>query len=263
MRNHQQIIDDLVLFAMRELPEQQASEMRRHLEDCEACRRELSEIKSDMAVLALSSVGPTPPQRSRERLLTAVKAEPRRVKRFVMHRPWWSFVPSFAAVVLAIFSLLLWRENTGLHRRLDAFPQTSAQQQADLERARLVLEALTSPETSHFALVATKSQPVPEGRASYLEKNGTLVFTAQHLPSLPLEKTYQLWLIPATGSVPMPFGIFKPDAHGDASLVLTEIDREKKVPAKMFAVTVEPEGGSQTPTMPIIMASRWGTAPSS
>jgi len=251
MKDHQQITDDLVLYALRELPEQQELEVRRHLDDCPECRRELGDLNSDMALLALSSVGPTPPQRSRERLLKAVKAEPRRSKAVVMHRPWWSFVPSFAAVLLAIFGLMLWRENTSLRRKLDVAQQSSAQRQADLERAQLVLDTLTSPESSHFSLVATKSQPVPEGRASYMQKTGTLVFTAQHLPALPPQKVYQLWLIPASGSVPMPFGTFKPDAQGNASMIMPNMD---KAAPKMFAVTIEPEGGSQTPTMPIVMA---------
>jgi anti-sigma-K factor RskA len=103
-----------------------------------------------------------------------------------------------------------------------------------------------------FALVAAKAHPVPEGRASYMQKTGTLVFTAQHLQALPPQKTYQLWLIPANGSAPMPFGTFKPDEHGTASLIMPNM--EKDVTAKTFAVTIEAEGGSQTPTMPIIMA---------
>ena len=251
MRDHQQITDDLVLYALRELPEQQALEVRSHLDDCPECRRELGDMNSDMALLALSSVGPTPPLRSRERLLKAVKTEPRRVQSVVMRRPWWSFVPSFAAVLLAIFGLMLWRENTGLRRKLETAQTTFLQKQADLERAQLVLDTLTSPESSHFSLVATKSQPVPEGRASYMQKTGTLVFTAQHLPALPPQKVYQLWLIPASGSAPMPFGTFKPDAQGNASMIMPSMD---KAAPKMFAVTIEPEGGSQTPTMPIVMA---------
>jgi len=251
MKDHQQITDDLVLYALRELPEQQALEVRRHLDDCPECRRDLGDLNSDMALLALSSVGPTPPQRSRERLLKAIKSEPRRSKAVVMRRPWWSFVPSFAAVLLAIFGLMLWRENTSLRRKLDVAQQTSSQKKAELERAQLVLDTLTSPESSHFALVAAKSQPVPEGRASYMQKTGTLVFTAQHLPALPPQKVYQLWLIPASGSAPMPFGTFKPDAQGNASMVMPNMD---KAAPKMFAVTIEPEGGSQTPTMPIVMA---------
>ena len=251
MTDHQQL-DDLVLYALQELPEQQAKEMRRHVEECPQCRRELMEINSDIAAMALSVVGSTPPQRSRERLLAAIKVEPRRRKAFVMRRPWWSFVPSFAAVLLAAFGLMLWRENVGLRHRLEAAQQQSQQRSTDLERAKMVLDALTSSETSHFALVSTKAQAVPTARASYMQKTGTLVFTAQHLQPLPPQKTYQLWLIPASGSAPMPCGTFKPDARGNASIVMPM--SEQKATPKMFAVTIEPEGGSQSPTMPIVMA---------
>jgi len=252
MIDQQHVSGDLVLYALRELPEQQAAEVRSHLDGCPQCRRELDDINSDMALVALSTVGPTPPQRSRERLLKAIKAEPRREQRHVvMQRPWWSLVPSFAAVLLAAFGLMLWREDVSLRHRLEASQQDAIARQAELQYSQLVVEALTSPESTVFELVATKSQPVPEGRASYMQKTGTLVFTAQHLQPLPPNKTYELWLIPASGAAPMPFGTFKPDAHGSASMVMPNMD---KATPKMFAVTIEAEGGSQTPTMPIVMA---------
>jgi hypothetical protein len=252
MRDHQQIADDLVLYALRELPGERTSEILRHLESCPECRQQLSEITSGMAMLALSAVGSAPPQRSRERLLNAIRSEPRTARSFVMRRPWWSFVPSFAAVLLAAFGLMLWRENTVLRRKLDLSQQQVDAHQAALDRSQMVLEALTSPESAHFALVSTKSLPVPEGKASYVRRTGTLVFTAQHLEALPPQKIYQLWLIPTNDSAPMPCGTFKPDAHGNASIVMP--NAQKGAWPKMFAVTVEPEGGSQTPTMPIVMA---------
>lgn len=252
MRDHRQFADDLLLYALHEFPASEAAEFREHLKDCAGCRRELEEINSQLAALALSSVASAPPQRARERLLRAIRTEPRGVRRFVMHRPWWSFVPTFAAVLLALFGLLLWRDNVSLRNRLEAAQQQFQQQQGDLDRAHLVLDALTSPEASHFALVSVKDQPVPEGKASYMRKTGVVVFTAQHLTPLPPEKTYQLWLVPASGTKPMPCGTFKPDANGNAAMVMPYA--EKDAWPKMFAVTIEAEGGSQTPTMPLVMA---------
>jgi hypothetical protein len=250
MKEH--LIDDLMLFALRELPTEQAAEVQRHLDDCPRCRRELEEINSGMALLALSTVASSAPQRSRQRLLNAIRQEPREARRFVMRRPWWSFMPMVAAVVLVAFGLMLWRENVSLRHRLEVTQQQADDRQASLERSKMVLDALTSPESSHFAMVASKFRPVPEGRASYMTKTGTLVFTALHLQQLPPQKTYQLWLIPANGSAPMPCGMFKPDAQGAASIIMPVM--EKNVSPKTFAVTVEPEGGSETPTMPIVMA---------
>ncbi len=252
MKDHWQFADDLALYALHELPASDAAEFREHLKECAGCRRELEQINSQLAVLALSSVASAPPLRSRERLMQAIRTEPQRVRRIIMRRPWWSFVPTFAAVLLAIFGLMLWRENVSLRNKLEAAQAQFEHQQGALDRARLVLDALTSPESAHFALVSTKAQPVPEGKASYMRKTGTLVFTAQHLPPLPPEKTYQLWLIPASGTKPMPCGTFKPDANGNAAMVMPYA--EKDAWPKMFAVTIEAEGGSQSPTMPLVMA---------
>jgi hypothetical protein len=250
MRDHQEISGDLVLYALRELPEAQAAEMRQHLESCPQCRRELNEINSDIAIMALSTVGPMPPQRSRERLLNSIKNEPRRRRSLVMRRPWWSLAPYFALVLLAVFGLLLWRENSTLRRRLDAAEQRSVQQAADLDRARMVMDVLTNPGANHYVLAADKNAVQPEGRASFIPWKG-LVFTASHMKRAPEGKTYQLWLIPEKGA-PMPAGTFNPDERGNASIIMPKW--EKAPPAKMFAVTIEPDGGSQTPTMPIIMA---------
>jgi anti-sigma-K factor RskA len=70
------------------------------------------------------------------------------------------------------------------------------------------------------------------------------------MPALPAQKAYELWLIPTAGS-PIPAGTFKPDARGSATLI--EPTLPAGVEAKTFAITVEPEQGSATPTMPILM----------
>jgi len=70
------------------------------------------------------------------------------------------------------------------------------------------------------------------------------------MPPLPPKKTYELWLIPANGA-PVPAGIFKPDVHGNASVVNPPLPAGAE--AKAFAITVENEAGSAAPTMPIVM----------
>ena len=67
-------------------------------------------------------------------------------------------------------------------------------------------------------------------------------------------KVYELWLIPADGHAPIPAGTFKPDAQGYASVILPQLP--KGVVAGQFGVTVEQEGGSSTPTLPILLAGK-------
>jgi hypothetical protein len=45
--------------------------------------------------------------------------------------------------------------------------------------------------------------------------------------------------------------VFKPDARGGATVINPPLPT--RVEAKAFAITVEPEQGSLSPTMPIVM----------
>lgn len=93
----------------------------------------------------------------------------------------------------------------------------------------------------------------PEAHATYVPGRGSLVFVASHLDPLPPSKTYELWLLPSEpGKAPIPAGLFKPDANGNATVVMPPLPKE--VAAKGFGVTVEADGGSQTPTAPIVLA---------
>jgi anti-sigma-K factor RskA len=96
------------------------------------------------------------------------------------------------------------------------------------------------------------AKPVPQGRATYIPGKGQLVFLANNLEPLPSNKVYELWVIPADGHSSIPAGIFRPDTNGNANVILPSLP--KGVVAKMFGVTIENEGGTSVPTMPIILA---------
>lgn len=124
------------------------------------------------------------------------------------------------------------------------------QQTVELEQARSIASAITNPAGERFTLVAVKTPPQPQGKAFYLRNRSNLVFVANNMPALPPQKAYELWLIPAQGA-PIPAGVFKPDAHGSATVVNPPLPTGAE--AKAFAITVENETGATAPTMPIIM----------
>ena len=99
--------------------------------------------------------------------------------------------------------------------------------------------------------MAAQAPPQPQGKAIYMRDRSSLIFLASNMPVLPPQKAYELWLIPTSGA-PIPAGVFKPDARGSATVI--EPPLPAGIEAKTFAITVEPEQGSSTPTMPIVMA---------
>jgi anti-sigma-K factor RskA len=222
MSMHEQFADDLSLYALGALHDDERRVVEKHLEDCSDCRHELAEIQGDLGLLALSASGPRPPSRSRERLMAAIAKEPRRIPvRLVKRKPGWI-----------------------------ALEANSRGQQQQLLQAKELITTLTSPDAVHFTLVAGKTPPQPQGKAIYQRSTGTLVFLASNLPELPPQKIYELWLIPTNGA-PIPAGLFRPDAHGSAAVVKPPLPTG--VEAKTFAITVEPGSGSTAPTSTPVM----------
>jgi anti-sigma-K factor RskA len=249
MSGHQQFAEDLALLALGALQGEERAALQKHVDECAGCRQELQQLRGDTALLALSTVGPAPPQRARERLLQAVAKEPRAPK--VAARRWsWRPMPWFAAAAFALIAVFFFRQSDRLAQRVAELQTQSAQQQAVLERARQVVATLTSTDALRVTLVAAETPPQPQGKVIYVRDRSSLVFLASNMPGLPPQKAYELWLIPSSGT-PISAGVFKPDAHGSATVV--EPPLPPGVEAKAFAITVESEQGSATPTMPIVM----------
>jgi len=251
MSAHEQFADDLALLAVGALQGDERVALEKHLEGCAACRRELEQLRGDTALLALSAAGPAPPSRSRERLLKAIAREPAASKAGKRQRWGWTLMPWVAAAVFALATVFFFRQSDRLAQRVAELQSESTQQQAQLERAREVVSTLTSTNAMRVTLVAAQTPPQPQGKAIYVRDRSSLVFIANNMPALPPQKAYELWLIPTSGA-PVPAGTFKPDAHGSATVI--EPPLPAGVEAKAFAITIEPEQGSATPTMPIVMS---------
>ncbi len=252
MNSHEQYADDLALHALNALQGEDRVRLEAHLAACSSCRRELEQLRADSALLALSAAGPRPPQRSRQRLLDAIAKEsptPNSAPT-AARRSWWPVLGWAAAAAILVFTLSLWKENATLKASLSGAQSESARNARELDDLRRIAAPIISPEAQHITLVSAKTPPQPQGKAFYLRNRNSLVFLANNMPPLPPQKAYELWLIPTTGA-PIPAGLFKPDSHGSASLVNPPLPAG--VAAKAFAITVENESGSPTPTTPILM----------
>ena len=166
--------------------------------------------------------------------------------------PWigWAF-----AAGLAIMAGSLYHEREAQRTKLLAQAADIDRLNADAAGAKQILDTITDSSAKQVTLTRAPSPtapPAPQGRSIYVADKGALIFLASNLEPLAPYKTYELWLIPTGGRDPIPAGTFHPDTRGNASVILPPLP--KGIEAKAFGVTIEDEGGSQTPTMPIILA---------
>jgi len=253
MKTHDQFAEDLALHALDELTSSERQELEDHLDTCAACRRELQALRGDLGILGLSSSGPQPPARSKDRLMRAVAAEPRGVSspaQVPQRSLGWAWIPTVAAVVLLFALAGLWRSNGRVKDHLVELAGHNQDQTIQLDRLSEELRLLTAPDAVHVSLNPQKSPKQPSGTAIFSPSRKRMMFMASNLPALPAGKAYELWIIPMQGA-PMAAGVFKPDEHGNAMMM------DHKMPAgieaKAFAITAENEEGSDKPTSPIML----------
>jgi hypothetical protein len=273
--------DDLVLYAMEFLSGEEAAVIAYHLERCAECRGEIARIHGDLAAYALTTELASPPEASLQRLMQQVAREKKVVPAAPASPPIAAFGRSSSilsieskedrrpkrspgrvllaasgwavAAALAVAVTLLYKDRQASQDALAVQAGQLERLTADAASAHRLMDALTDPKAVRVSLAA-KPQPkgTPQGGVTYNPSKGALVFLASDLDPLQMYKTYELWIIPADGSAPIPAGTFHPDDQGNASIIMPDL--RKGVAAKAFGVTIEPDGGSPTPTPPIIMA---------
>ena len=259
MKDHNQFAEDLALYAIGALDVKSCPDLQAHLATCAECRRELESLRADSALLALSATGPQPPQRSRQRLMAAVASsteKPRIVPsapRSGWPRPRWLFwTPMAASVLLAIFVI---RAADMQHQnRLESQALQKELQQERLEHARAqeIVDMLNDPKAQFGTLVSKPlNAPQPQVKTIYIRDKGHVLVWASNLPEPPPNKAYELWLLPAGDGKLMPAGTFKTDWRGHGMMIHS---MQAGVKAKGFAVTMEPDSGSDWPTSPILLA---------
>jgi len=247
-----------------------------HLSECAECRRELADWENTAASLALSARPVEPSPHVRDRIMSAVRREkqdpqpdPRaerdphsqrdpRVVPFRQSRRevWASFgqVGAIAAAVLClvliIWIIVLWQQNRALRRNMDFMSRDMRAMQEELNRSNEFVTILSTPGARVASLAGTG--PAPDATAQLVyDRTGNAVLMANGLPRVPQGKEYQLWFI--VGNRPIPGRTFAPDDVGRGELSI-EIPRQA-LESAVFAVTLEPAGGSTAPTSAIYLRS--------
>jgi hypothetical protein len=160
-------------------------------------------------------------------------------------QPWLAYGALAAAVALALVTVAddarVRSENAAGARRIAALQDradagaaaaTAARRESDA--LELHLAAIVAPGSKHYAIAG----------GEVVESGGHVLLAFAHLPAPPNGKVYQAWTIARGATGVAPSVTFAPDASGSAVVELPE----GAANLAAVAVTVEPPGGSKTPT---------------
>ena len=243
--------------------------LENHLAECVECRTLSAKLDDTAAALAYSVEDGEPSPGVRARILEKITAETRTTGTpetgvsqqsapsnvVPLTKPTRSFFRTVlkygaiaASIILAaliIATVLLWRQNQRMKIEIAELNENANRSQQELARERELVEAVTGPDATFLRLAGTDAAPRARARLAYDQYTGRAVLFAYDLPPAPPGKAYQLWFI-SEGRPPMPGRVFTTDAAGRA-VMRDEVPASGR-DAKIFAVTLEPEGGVQLPT---------------
>ena len=270
---------------MQFLPADEAATITRHLERCDECRDELARVHGDLAAYASTVDLQSPPAAARQRLIQQVAREKkivaspqpgqsRKLRRMRPSPPLAAAAPSSpiedhppkrpgpllprlvgwaVAAGLAVAAAFLYQDRATLRANLSLPGRSDPAPQHRRRPAHQLMDALTDPKAVRVTLT-TKPQPKAAApRRRHLQPRQRHARLPRQRPR-PAPGAQDLRALghPRRRQRPIPAGTFHPDDHGNASVIMPNLP--KGVAAKAFGVTIEPDGGSQTPTLPIILA---------
>lgn len=247
--------DDLrdlyALYALGVLEEPERSQIEAALQSgSEEARKYLRQAMENNALLTASVPLAEPPARLRKRVLASVGVEPKARFQWM-----WAWVATAAAAVVAVAYLgnVSQQRSTELAQvrtELQTALSQAAQTNAELLRARNVMDFLNAPETKLVTFGPADPKP-PKGRV-LLNPGKGVVLIASNLPPAPAGKIYEMWIIPKGGK-PAPAGLFSSNVQGGA-LHMFRLPTGAVSATDTVAVTLEAAAGSDQPTtQPLIV----------
>lgn len=216
--DHTRWSDDLGAYLLGALNPREAAEFERHLEGCERCQGELRWLEPAVQTLPETVERTEPPPQLREALMAEVRrdaqVEARAQERPAPAAPWrrWLLKPAVGFAVLALLVAGVVGYEVG---------KDGGGGNGD----RIAFEEEIGPMTVTM---------IQEGAGGKLELAG--------VPQPPEGKVFEAW-VEREGKVEAVPALLVPDRHGHAETTIADMSG-----VKTLMVTVEPRGGSETPT---------------
>lgn len=262
------------LYALGALSQHEARTFEVHLrQGCEVCQRELDEFTGVVDALSASTSEVAPPPYLRDLLGARIEKEPilpstgNLTEAQIYHFPekaqattpvlespstlWTGWLPWAVAAVLLLafaYTFVNWRTD---RRQVGGLREQLAQQDARAKELEQINTVLHSPQHSVIAMAGLEAAPNASANIYWDHQKNHWVVTAD-LPPAPAGKVYQLWMVTADAKVSA--GLIQPDPSGHSFVVVDLPSNVGQMQAA--AITLEPQGGSPQPTMPIYVLGK-------
>jgi|HubBroStandDraft_6_1064221.scaffolds.fasta_scaffold433959_2 anti-sigma-K factor RskA len=224
MMSHDEMLDNVALYALGVLSPREAADVAAHLQTCQECRAEYGLLRPAVTAIGYSAQSDAgtegPGVLLKARLMKQVRfAE--KAQRRVSH---WPAYVAAAGIAIAVGAGLF---SASLRERLGRDESSIAQQSA-------LIADFTAPDAKRYAF----------GHGSVLVHGRNLYLAMHGLAAPPTGKVYQAWTLPKGSKKMAPSVTFKPGASGVTLVRLPEAANA----ITAVAVSVEPAGGSKQPT---------------
>lgn len=243
------------VYAVGALDGDDLAQFEAHLPTCAACQASVRDAEETLARAVLTTPAQPPPPEARAALVRRIVE-----RRGARGRAWlrWAAGTAVAAAAAAMFAgtwvAVRYEAELGrIARETAAVKERLARNEAALHEQlafyRGIVELLRDPATRVVELRGRGPGAAATARVIWNDAGGGHLIVAG-LPPAPAGKTYELWTI--AGGTPRPAGTFGVDASGRG--VHRVASGPPRGAVEVFAVTVEPEGGTPAPTGPIVLA---------
>jgi anti-sigma-K factor RskA len=247
--NHERFEDLKDAYVLGALPEEERRSFEAYLAAHPEREAEIDELGAVAGLLAFSPHEQEPPPELRRRVMEVVEAgaTPRRVRRPNVFTRFAGYVGvrglALGAAALLVIGMLSW--NLLLRDKVQDTQDQVANLQGKVQHAqgqRQVQQSRT------IELGGSWTDQGADAEVTSIKKN-RIILVANNLPSVPDDRTCQIWVI--KGGKPKPSGLFQPGGNMTATPITTPIKK-----ADTIAVTVEPAGGSDQPTSDPVLSAK-------
>lgn len=242
-------------YALGALSPGEAREFEAWLARSPEARREVAEFREVNALLAQEAPGMRPPADLRERVLDRVRHQsvvppaPRRIGRSRVPTPIWIGLAASVVAALGLGALLVQnrRELAAREATVDSLEASLVQTQQQLAHREQTLNSILEPGVE-LSVLNTTGTPQPRIQLFWNRQTHVAMVHAFNLTPAQSGRVYQLWFI--QDGRPIPSVTFNSEPSGHAMVEHVPMPAGELTHA---AVTLEPPGGSQAPTSPVML----------